>query len=235
MAVAFTHDKGYVHGDLYLGNVLLQLTSRLNHLSDQQLYEEFGSPDPKLVTRADGKPLTSGVPSHVFSPAKPVLSDFGVAFSPVRESRSESYTPLQMRPPEARFESNTPLSFASNIWSLGCAIWAILAQRSFLDSFLFSEDDATGDQVVALGPLPPEEFIANGRPREDRVVWSWYQRFEDSIQQPRRESGIEALDEKERDAFSEMVRSMLLFKPRDRPNARQILNSMDEMLGDSRI
>ncbi|KAF2969484.1 hypothetical protein GQX73_g4035 [Xylaria multiplex] len=249
MAVAFTHDKGYVHGDLHLGNILLQLTSKFNHLSDQQLYEEFGFPDPEIVRRADGKPLASGVPSHVFSPvwlgeasdkislteAKLVLSDFGVAFYPARESRFESYMPLEMRPPEARFEPKTPLSFASDIWSLGCAIWAILAQRSFLDSFLFSEDDATGDQVDALGPLPLEwwekwegrskEFMANGEPKEGRFVWSWDQRFEDSIQQPRRETGMGALDEEEGDAFSEMVRSMLSFKTRDRPNARQVLNS----------
>ncbi len=48
------------------------------------------------------------------------------------------------------------LPFASDTWSLACAIWAILGQRSSLDSVISSEDDATGDQVDALVCLPPE-------------------------------------------------------------------------------
>ena len=54
--------------DFQLGNDLLQLPSRLDHLSDKQLYDEFGPPDPEPIFRVDGKPLTSGVPSHAFSP-----------------------------------------------------------------------------------------------------------------------------------------------------------------------
>jgi serine/threonine protein kinase len=235
--------------DLHIGNILLQLTLRLDHLSDKQLYEEFGYQDPELVRRVDGKVLAPGVPSHVISPvwlgeasdkislsdATLVLSDFRVAFRPAKESRFKSYTPLDIRPPEARFDSQKPLSFASDIWSLGCTIWGILGQRSFLDSFLFSEDDATGDQIDALGPLPLEwwekwegrskEFIANGQPKEGRVAWSWDQRFEDSIQQPRRDEGMQALDGKERDDFFDMVRSLLSFRPGDRSSARQVLNA----------
>lgn len=176
--------------DLYLGNILLQLRSRLDHLSDKQLHDEFGPPDPEPIFRVDGKPLTSGVPSHAFSlvwlgeasekiplfEVKLLLTDFGVAFCPAQESRLQSYTPLEIRPPEAHFELTKPLSFASDIWSLACTIWAILGQRSLLDSFLWTQDDATGDQVDAIGPLPPEwwekwearskEFIENGQPKE---------------------------------------------------------------------
>ncbi|GJC92837.1 protein kinase domain protein [Colletotrichum higginsianum] len=248
-AVANTHDKGYVHGDLHLGNILLQLPSRLDRLSEEQLYGEFGSPDPEPVRMADGKPLAPGVPSHVFSPvwlgeaseklsvleAKVLVADFGVAFCPGQESRFESYTPLEIRPPEARFEPSKPLSFASDIWSLACTIWAILGQRPFLDTFLISQDDATSDQVDALGPLPPEwwekwgtrsrRFAGNGKPKEGRLAWSWDQRFEDSIQEPRRDEGMETLDERERDALFDMVRWMLAFRPEDRPSARQVLET----------
>ncbi|KAK6227647.1 hypothetical protein QIS74_01202 [Colletotrichum tabaci] len=128
-----------------------------------------------------------------------VHGDFGMAFCPGQESRFESYTPLEIRPPEARFEPLKPLSFASDIWSLACTIWAILGQRPFLDTFLISQDDATSDQVDALGPLPPEwwekwetrsrRFAGNGKPKEGRLAWSWDQRFEDSIQEPRRDEG----------------------------------------------
>ncbi|WQF77233.1 Putative protein kinase [Colletotrichum destructivum] len=198
---------------------------------------------------ADGKPLAPGVPSHVFSPvrlgeaseklslseAKVLVADFGVAFCPGQESRFESYTPLEIRPPEARFEPLKPLSFASDIWSLACTIWVILGQRPFLDTFLISQNDATGDQVDALGPLPPEwwekwetrsrKFAGNGKPKEGRLAWSWDQRFEDSIQEPGHDEGMETLDERERDALFDMVRWMLAFRPEDRPSARQVLET----------
>ncbi|KAK1764243.1 hypothetical protein QBC33DRAFT_572634 [Phialemonium atrogriseum] len=135
IAVGNIHDHGYVHGDLYLGNVLLQLLSGLDYPSEEQLYEKFGAPEPKPAQR-DGTPLPPGVTSHVISPvwlgepsekialadAKLVPADFGVAFCPSQESRYESHTPLEIRTPEARFEPTKPLSFASDIWSLACSI-----------------------------------------------------------------------------------------------------------------
>lgn len=198
-------DKSMFSEDLHLGNILLQLPPRLGQLSEEQLYREFGAPDPEPILRAGRKPLPPGVPTHVFSPiwlgtasqniplseAGILLTDFGVSFSPAQESRLKSYTPLEIRPPEARFEPTTPLSYASDIWSLACTMWAILDQRSLLDNFLFIPDDATGDQVDALGPLPSEwwnkwegrleRFTEDGQPREGRSPWTWDQRFEDSI------------------------------------------------------
>ncbi|RSL98212.1 hypothetical protein CDV31_012697 [Fusarium ambrosium] len=219
MAVAYTHKRGLVHGD------------------------------PEPVRRADREPLASGVPHHVYSPvwlgaasekialseSKILLADFGTAFYPAKESRLQSCTPLEIRPPEARFEPTTPLSFPSDIWSLACTIWAIVGQRPFLDSFLLSQNDATRDQVDALGCLPPEwwekwearskSFSQDGSPKEGRSPWSWDQRFEDSIQQPRREKGMGTLDEKEGHALCEMIRWMLAFRHGDRPSADQVLKT----------
>ncbi|WYZ42239.1 hypothetical protein EsH8_V_001134 [Colletotrichum jinshuiense] len=249
VAVAYIHDLGYVHGDLHLGNMLLRLTSAIDQLSVKQLHEKFGKPDPETVFRADGKPLGEGVPSHVFSPvwlgeasesvslsdAKLLLADFGVAFCPVQVVRFESCVPLEIRAPEARFEPTSPLSFASDIWSLACTIWAILGQRSLLDSFLITQDDATADQVDFLGPLPPEwqkkwevprkKFDENGRPALGRSVWSWDQRFEDSIQEPRRSKGMETMSNEERTVLFEMLRGMLAFRPGDRLVAKQVLKT----------
>ena len=232
-----------------MGNILLRLPSTLDQLSEQQLYDQFYPPDPEPVCRADGKPLTSGVPSHVYSPiwlgcvsekvppseSKLLLADFGTAFYPAQETRLKSYTPLEIRPPEARFEPTTPLSFPSDIWSLACTIWDIIGQRAFLDSFLFSEDNATSDQVDALGRLPSEwwekwearsmSFNEDGTPMEGRSPWTWDQRFEVSIQQPRRRESMETLDEKEGHAFQEMIRWMLTFRPGDRPSADEVLDT----------
>ncbi|TWU77263.1 hypothetical protein ED733_003206 [Metarhizium rileyi] len=249
MAVARTHEQKYVHGDLHLGNILLHLPSSLDHLSEEQLYDKFGAPEPEPVIRLDGKPPSLNAPSYAISPvwlgepsenvvlsdAKLLLIDFGVAFQPWEGLRLHSYTPLEIRPPEARFEPTTGLSFASDIWSLACTIWAILGQRSLFDSLLATQDDITCEQVDALGSLPLEwwerwaarttKFAKPRQPVEGRSVWSWNQRFEDSIQEPRREKGMAALDVKERDAFFAMMQWMLKFRPNDRPTAKQVLET----------
>jgi serine/threonine protein kinase len=220
----------------------------LDHLPDETLYDRFGAPEPEPLIRLDGKPLSPNAPPYAISPvwlgepsenvtlsnAKLLLVDFGVAFRPSEESRFKSYTPLEIRPPETRFES-TGLSFASDIWSLACTIWAILGQRSLFDSILATQDDMTCEQVDALGCLPPEwwerwtarasKFTEGGLPLEGRSVWSWDQRFEDSIQAPRRERGMEMLNLKEKDAFFKMIRWMLAFRPGDRPTAKQVLET----------
>ncbi|QPG97341.1 hypothetical protein C2857_006169 [Epichloe festucae Fl1] len=235
--------------DLHMGNILLQLP-RLDHLSTQQLYDEFDSPEPEPVVKADKQPLTSpSVPTHVYSPiwlgkpsnevlvpeAKILLTDFGTAFSPAQESRFDSYTPLQIRPPEVRFEPTRPLSYTSDIWSLGCIIWAILGVKPFLDSWLIGPDDATADQVDALGPMPDEwwetwqgrskGFVGNGKPKEGRETCTFDQRFEDAIQAPRRWRGMEVMGEEERNALFQMVKGMLVFRPEDRLSVRQVLQT----------
>ena len=235
--------------DLHLGNVLLHLPSSLDHISEEQLYDKFGAPEPEPVVRLDGKPLLPNVPSHAISPvwlggpsenvalsdAKVLLIDFGVAFRPSEKSKFQSYTPLEIRPPEALFEPTTPLSFASDIWSLACTIWAIVGQRSLFDSLLATQDDITCEQVDALGCLPLEwwerwearsrKFTKACLPVEGRSVWPWDQRFEDSIQEPRRDKGMATIDTKEKDALFAMMRWMLAFRPNDRPTAKQVLET----------
>lgn len=232
-----------------MGNILLQLPS-LDCLSVKQLYDKFDSPDPEPVVRVDKEPPTSpNIPANIYSPvwlgklaheilqpeAKILLADFGTAFCPAQESKFESYTPLQVRPPEVRFEPTKPLSYASDIWSLGCMIWAILGVRPFLDSWLFGPDDTTADQIDALGPMPDEwwetwekrskGFIRNGELIEGREVWTFDQRFEDAIQAPRRRRGVEGMDGEERDALFDIVRGMLVFRPGDRLSASQVLQT----------
>lgn len=156
--------------DLHLGNILLQLPSSLDGLTEGELYSKYGAPEPEAVVRSDGEPLGPGVPSQAVSPvwlgdspeiiglseASLLLSDFGVAFRPAAELRFQSYTPLEIRPPEARFEPENALSFASDIWSAGCTIWAMLAHRSLFDVLLATDDDVAAQWVDVLGPLPAE-------------------------------------------------------------------------------
>jgi serine/threonine-protein kinase SRPK3 len=249
IVVDYIHAQGIVHGDLHLGNILLRMPPNLDQLSVERLYEKYGAPELDPVVRLDGKPLPPGVPSHgiaavwlgeasekiTLAEARILLTDFGEAFSYSKELKYESHTPLVIRPPEARFEPTKSLSPSSDIWTLACSIWAIIAQRPLFEGFLATEDDMTCEHVDALGILPPEwcekwkarrhQFTEDGMPMNRNPFRSWGDRFEDSVQQPRRDSGITSFDPTERDALFEMLRSMLSFRPENRPTAKQVLES----------
>ncbi|SPO02244.1 uncharacterized protein DNG_04917 [Cephalotrichum gorgonifer] len=160
MAVAFVHSRGFVHGDIHLRNVLVKLPSTFDHLSIDQFKERFGKPETVPIRRVDGGPLPPNVPAQAVVPLylgkkaqefsladahRLVLSDFGEAFAPATEERlgKDCNTPVARRAPEALFEPDRPLSYPSDIWSLGAAVWEILSMK-----FLFSESE-TEDEIVA--------------------------------------------------------------------------------------
>lgn len=94
--------------------------------------EKYGEPETVPITQRDGKPLPPNVPTKAVIPlyvgkdaeeftlsdARVLLSDFGEAFDPAVEFRraEDCHTPLSMRPPEARFEPQAPLSYPADIW-----------------------------------------------------------------------------------------------------------------------
>ncbi|KAK1998223.1 kinase-like protein [Colletotrichum falcatum] len=224
MAISLVHSQGYAHGDLHLGNLLLQLPPSFNGLSVDQLYAKIGAPEPEPIVRLDQTSTSAGVPSYAvpavwlgiasdevtLKEAKLLLGDFGVAFRPSDKSRFESYTPLVIRPPEAFFEPTTPLSFASDIWSLGCTIFELLAHRSLIDGILTPQD---------------EIFDKEGRPlSNERDIWSWDRRFEQWVQEPRESCGMTVIDEEEKAALFELLHRMLAWRPRERPDAPEVLN-----------
>ncbi|RHZ55748.1 uncharacterized protein CDV56_105154 [Aspergillus thermomutatus] len=253
--VAFLHSQDIVHGDLHLGNVLVQFPKAIDSFSTSELYERFGEPESEAVVRLDGKPLSNSVPARVFIPGwfgvrsddivlgeeKIILSDFGESFNPHKTVRFSSKTLPLLQPPEARF-SDEPLSFASDIWTLACTIWEIFGQRPLFEAFFPNADRVTAEQVEVLGILPPEWWGKWSRRLEwfneegeldlkktsrghDGVRMSWDQRFDYCVQEPRAEAGLETVTEKERRAFKAMLRSMLAFRPKERATAQQVLHS----------
>ncbi|OJI83109.1 hypothetical protein ASPTUDRAFT_57076 [Aspergillus tubingensis CBS 134.48] len=248
LAVDYVHARGFIHGDLHMGNVLLKTPPSFDQLSPEQLYEKYGAPELDPVVHLDGKQLPPGVPSHGIAPiwlgepsekitlpeARILLTDFGEAFSS-EEAKYESHTPLVNRPPESRFEPNKPLSFSSDIWSLACTIWTIIAQRPLFEGFLATEDYMTREHVDTLGILPPEwwnrwdarpdNFTEDGRPTKRNLNRSWDDRFEDSVQLPRQEVGMPLFDAEESDAIFAMLRPMFAFRPEHRSTTKQILES----------
>lgn len=216
-----------------------------------QLYTKFGAPELEPVVRRDKKPTSTaaGVPLYAVPPvwlgiasdeitlkeARLLLSDFGVAFRPSDKSRFESYTPLVVRPPEAFFEPTTPLSFASDIWSLCCIIFELLAHRSLIDGIFTPQDEITAQQVHLQGPLPSEWwdnweelfkwFDRAGNPLGNECdIWTWDRRFEQWVQEPRKSCGMDVINEEEKVALFELLHWMLAWRPGERPNAEEVLD-----------
>ncbi|KAB8263099.1 kinase domain-containing protein [Aspergillus pseudonomiae] len=251
LAIAYIHSRGYVHGDIHLRNILVKLSSDVNHLSVDQLYEKYGEPETVSITRRDGKPLPPNVPSKAVVPlylgknaedflvsdTRILLSDFGEAFAPDLEIRhcKDCHTPLAMRPPEARFEPEAPISYSADIWSLATTIWEILGMQPIFSTDFASADELVSQQVDALGILPsswwmhwPERsqfFDNNGLPKEDRHVWPGIElAFEDSVQKYRRKIGCE-FGREEATAIIDLMRRMLVFRPEEQPTVEDILQS----------
>ncbi|EXK98237.1 hypothetical protein FOQG_01210 [Fusarium oxysporum f. sp. raphani 54005] len=218
MATAYAHRAGFVHGDIHLGNVLLQLPAWIGARSSLHPTGPVFSPSvPKNVYT----PNWLGKPSdEVLLPeAKLWLADFGTAFNPSQETRLLSDTHLQNRPPEAVFDSTKPLTFSSDIWSLGLMVWEGTGSGPFMSGFLFGENEVIADQVDALGLLPHE----------------WWEKWETRTNvsteggQPKggRKRGKKTakLDDEESRAFLDMIKGMLRFRPEECMTADQVLRS----------
>ncbi|PWY78238.1 kinase-like protein [Aspergillus heteromorphus CBS 117.55] len=146
--VSVFHTQSIVHGDLHLGNVLVKSPKPIDNLSTSELYERFGDPESEAVVRIDGKSLSSGVPSQlVLYEERIVLSDFDESLKPREEPRYSSKTLPLLQPPEAWF-SDEPLSFASDVWTLGCTIWEIFGQRPLFETFFPMHDRVTMEQTT---------------------------------------------------------------------------------------
>lgn len=220
-------------------------------LPPDQLYRAYGSPiqEPvKLISSTNGQTMPAGVPSHIVIPAwfgaksedikleeaSIVLSDFGESFLPATEQRHYSNTPRTIRPPEIKFEPERSLSFAADIWTLACSIWAILGQRSLFDIFCFTDDEVIKEQSDALGKLPQnwweswdaksQYFDSQGNPLESSgEPLTLGGRFDHSVQRPRQDCGIEVVGDQEKLALLSMLRAMLAFVPEERPTAESLL------------
>lgn len=143
--------------------------------------------------------------------AKILLGDFGESYKPSSEKRQYCNAPIRYRAPEAQFpDACQPLSFSSDMWSLGCLIWGVMGQRPLFDAWTLSEDEILRDQTDLLGEIPEEwsvygrgqpEYWAEAEDMDDvtpvqsaeRGGFTWEDRLERSIQQSRRENGIKTM------------------------------------------
>ncbi|TDZ20684.1 hypothetical protein Cob_v006509 [Colletotrichum orbiculare MAFF 240422] len=163
-----------------------------------------------------------------------------LAFTPATEQRLGKHCniPVAKRAPETLFEPDTPISYPSDIWSLGVAIWEILGMKA-----IFSEsepqDEVVAQQIDVLGSqwLPPswlrdwERSHGDQRtprqPTGDRETRPPLQEaFEDFIQKYRRKrEGAGTFEDGEKQAILDLMRRMLKFRPEERLTIDEVLQS----------
>lgn len=237
------------NSDLHPGNILLRLPHSLDSLSTDQFYDEYGKPFAEPVERLDNQPLPKGVPTHgimsvwlgknseliPLSEASIFLTDFGESFLPSRTPRYYSNTPGGLFPPEVHFLPREPLSFPADIWTLACTIWTIMGQRPLFEGMNASADQIAKEHVDVFGKLPSEWwqkwdarrrwFNEDGSRDHGGEGRPWAKRFEDSVQDPRRECGMEEVGEEEKAALFVMLKAMIAFRPGERLTTEEILQS----------
>jgi serine/threonine protein kinase len=162
------------------------------------------------------------------------LIDFGESCRPAVDMR-KSNTPFIYRAPEILLDPKAHVSFPAEIWSLACALFAIMGQRHLFETWLPTRDQIIEEHVDMLGYLTEEWRTSwaihrqcfddqlrrvDGEPRR-----SLEDRFEYSIQEPRREAGMLEMDSKEKENFLELLRSMLAARSDYRPSAQQVVES----------
>lgn len=249
-AVAFVHSRGVVHGDLHLQNILLRFQERIDDLTKTQFYAKYSAPRSEPVERIDKGALGPGVPAQAIIPvwmgapsdkitlpdARILLNDFSEAFMPSITERRYSSAPHHVRPPEAYFVRDDPLSFPADIWALGCTIFSILGYRPLFDTWFPSDDRMIAEHIEALGNLPDDwwniwegredgDVNKNGQRKDGERRRTLERRFEYSIEEPRRDYDMEEIGAEEKRALLLLLSQMLVFHPKDRPTANDVLES----------
>ncbi|GBF66247.1 hypothetical protein TMEN_8967 [Trichophyton mentagrophytes] len=240
LSVTSIHSRGFVHGALTIS----QSTNFTKNTESLRLYRLLEVMAALFHTNAPAQavlPISFGKYAEDFTltDSHVLLSDFGEAYSPMSDPRlgKECHTPLHLRPPEARFEPDAPMSYSADIWGLAVAIWEIVGMKAIWSCEFATPDSVTKQHIEVLGPMPVEwwerwderheYFDENGKPTQGKEVWPpLEQAFEEGVQKYRRKiqpNGV--FSEEETTTFLNLMRQMLAFRPEERPTALQVLQS----------
>lgn len=161
-AMATLHEHGVCHGDYTPANILLRL-SGLNSLSESEIIQALGEPMTTEVSKISGEPLELTVPKYLVYPLDYIeidqrfftediyVIDSGESFNISKPPESLS-VPRSYSPPELIVERRAGL--ASDVWALGCTLFAIRTERKFIDPFDENPDDRLCSIVETLGSPP---------------------------------------------------------------------------------
>ncbi|KAF2110418.1 kinase domain-containing protein [Lophiotrema nucula] len=160
--VSYLHSCNVGHGDLYTGNILMQLDS-FDSWSEDDLYACLGQPVQEKLLRKDGKSLDRCAPPYTVHPgdlslleplfllSKVLIIDFGQAYF-LDKPPPSSTSPSQFSAPENLFRQG--VSTATDLWALGCNTFEICAGYTLFKALFLPRQDVMQDIVAMLGRFP---------------------------------------------------------------------------------
>ncbi|KAE8370417.1 hypothetical protein BDV27DRAFT_140346 [Aspergillus caelatus] len=214
--IAYIHSRGYVHGDIYLRDILVNLPSSFRSPFSRAAIRRLWRAGKQVpITQRDGQPLTPNIPAKAVLPL--YLGKDAEEFSLSRHSnltwkfvrgkiaihrQQDVLQKLGLEP------QTSSLSYSANVWSLAVAIWEILGMKAIFSSEYATVDEMIAHQIDVLGPLPLKWFEG----------WEKRNQYFDNDGYPK--DGRE-----ETAAILDLMRRMLTFRPEERPTARGVLQS----------
>ncbi|KAF9871235.1 protein kinase domain-containing protein [Colletotrichum karsti] len=176
LGVAYLHSKGVVHGDLHMGNVMLDMPEEeLAKLSVKEVVTKYGLPRQYPIELCQAGvdfhgPIPENAPPYIIGAmylgdsceklrlwdSKVLISDFNESWQPALKQRYHLNTPAKACAPEAMVAETLrqPIGFPADVWAMGCIIYELLSPRDVFDPVFPSFELAWLRMINILGKPP---------------------------------------------------------------------------------
>ncbi|KAK9426952.1 kinase-like protein [Lipomyces doorenjongii] len=235
-AISFIHEAGYAHGDISGRNVVFTC-NYLSQLTEKQLFNVLGTPEPEELARLDGKPLDKRLPNHLVKTAgwddwideddeDLRIIDLGEAFLQGAEPTTLAQ-PGSLQAPETIFTDS--FDYRLDLWRAGCVIYSfvfgtipfqylgdvdvLVAQMIDFVEKLPTEwqqkwDNTQRDSECAWEPLTKLSLLGNGQLSQSKLEQKFDIRVHEQTLKP----------------LLPVIQGLMRFMPSDRISASQALD-----------
>ncbi|KAJ6459020.1 kinase-like domain-containing protein [Mycena sanguinolenta] len=237
--LAFIHERGIVHGDLYPHNIGAAVD--LDSLSEIDIWEKCGAPTIIPLVAYDPARDPASFPPHLtygpdldklwnegFTPRelRVRILDLGCAYFAEQSPSPPCHTPPAYKAPEVLFPTiahgnrDAPYDWRADIWAMGCTICTIARGGVLFPGGIHSLDamaarcgGAPADWIVYLASVPDKVQPRAHTPEVADAAWAMttlhLQRWGQTAEDA---CGLVAL-----------LRRMLVLDPMERPSAAELL------------
>ncbi|KAJ4226658.1 hypothetical protein NW760_008729 [Fusarium oxysporum] len=174
--IDYLASNGIGHGDLHTRNIALEIPE-LHLLSERCFIARLGEPEMGLVTRRDGKSLSSNIPTCIVRPSsfrhkdvQRLLSspsiqiiDFGEAFFNY-DALNTLHTPLPVRAPEIVFGDR--LDNRVDLWSTGCLMFELVTGQPPFDVVMLTPPMLVQQMIELIDDELPSRWQAKWKEME---------------------------------------------------------------------
>ncbi|KAI9724761.1 MAG: hypothetical protein M1812_000036 [Candelaria pacifica] len=222
-AVSCLHKSGIAHGDLYPGNVAVQMTD-LNEIAEDKILTQYlGYPAMTPVLTKDLKRMNGSLPKYV-----------------VRPSSFETYVTNQSARNEfhwsARLIEFGEGKYYRHLRALDhfLTFFMVIFELVFSRPLFTSSDDEEFliyEMMGIAGPLPTswspywdsmEKLDENGSPLNENDK-SWRTSLADTVKGTQFPGDLAGFDEKDKSELADLLSQLLVFEPENRKAAEELL------------